>query len=362
MQILITHGHLARTRVLQFRRWQLALAALGLALGLMLASGAVYHFVFVKAAQERWPIVSQLVRWVVREDLVQHERYLRENLDAMAQRVGEMQARLVSLQVMGERVAGLAGVPPSDLAPATAEPAPPDPKAGGGRAAVPGRGAPGPVGASTQGSASAPVPGPAQGGPYRPAGTAIAPTLDALGDALGRLDEAAALSADVFTYVESRLLEGRLQALMVPSIAPVQGVVGSGFGFRFDPFNGRRALHTGLDYPAPLGTPIVAAAGGVVVSTDPHPEYGQLLVIDHGNGLSTRYAHASRILVAPGDIVRREQLVAEVGNTGRSTGPHLHFEVLVDGVPQNPSRFLARRADAPAAARAAGVTRGPVIN
>lgn len=356
MQILITHGHLARTRVLQFRRWQLVLAALALALGLMLASGAVYHFVFVKAAQERWPFVSQLVRWVVREDLAQHERYLRENLDAMAQRVGEMQARLVSLQVMGERVAGLAGVSPSDLVPTPAEPVPVDPKgaapAKAGRAAVPAAPAP----ASTPASA----PASAQGGPFRPAvADRIAPTLDALGDALGRLDESAALSADIFTYVESRLLEGRLQALLVPSIAPVQGVVGSGFGFRYDPFDGRRALHTGLDYPAPEGTPIVAAAGGVVVSTDTHPEYGRLLVIDHGNGLRTRYAHASRILVAPGDVVRREQPVAEVGSTGRSTGPHLHFEVRVDGVPQNPARFLARRAHGPATAAAA---KGPVIN
>jgi murein DD-endopeptidase MepM/ murein hydrolase activator NlpD len=300
MQVLITDGSLARSRVLQFSRWQLVLGALLLAILLMLLSGAVYHFVFLQAARERWPIVSQVVRWVVREDLAQQERYMRENLDAMAQRVGEMQAKVLKLQLVGERVSGMAGLKPEDLQPA------------------------------------APAASEASGGVYRP----LNGSLDTLNEALAQLDEQSALSADVFTLVESRLLETRLEALMVPSSRPVDGPVGSGFGFRVDPFTGRSALHTGLDFPAEKGTPIAAAAGGVVQSTEVHPEYGRTVVIDHGNGLSTRYAHVSRVLVAPGDLVRRGQVVAEVGSSGRSTGPHLHFEVLVDGVPQNPARFL----------------------
>lgn len=374
MQILITHGSLASSRVLHLRRWQLVAGALALVLALLAVSGAVYHFVFVKAAQERWPVVSQLVHWVVREDLASQERYLRENLDAMAQRVGELQARLVVLQVMGERVAAMAGIAPDELVP---EPPPAQPggspPAAGARTGAAGAAAP-PTGAAAAPGGAAPsaartdaapaaasASASAMGGPFRSAWPASAPatTLGQLDEWLERLDERAALSTDIFAYVESRLLEGRLQALLVPSIAPVDGPVGSGFGFRFDPFNGLRALHTGLDFPAPTGTPIAAAAGGVVVSTDTHPEYGKLLVIDHGSGLVTRYAHASRILVAPGDIVRREQVVAEVGNTGRSTGSHLHFEVLVDGVPQNPARFLAR-GTAARAARTGGA--GAVIN
>jgi murein DD-endopeptidase MepM/ murein hydrolase activator NlpD len=130
---------------------------------------------------------------------------------------------------------------------------------------------------------------------------------------------------------------------MVPSSAPVIGPVGSGFGFRSDPFTGRAALHTGLDFPADIGTPILAAAGGMVVSSAPHPAYGNLVEIDHGNGLLTRYAHTSKMLVKAGDLVKRGQVVAQVGTSGRSTGPHLHFEVLVEGVPQNPARFLAGR-------------------
>jgi murein DD-endopeptidase MepM/ murein hydrolase activator NlpD len=310
MQIMITHSRMARTRVLHFERWQLVLAALLAALLLMLFSGAVYHYLFLRAAQERWPVVSQLVRWVVREDLAQRERWMRENLDAMAQKVGEMQARMVTLQMMGERVSSLAGVKAEDLKPADAAAS-----AGRGSGATGGR-----------------------GGPFRPLRGA---SVEELNRSLAELDERLALGGDVFTLIESRLLESRLRALMVPSSRPVEGPVGSGFGFRYDPFNGRQALHTGLDFPAEPGTPVLAAAGGVVQGVEWHPEYGQLLTLDHGNGLVTRYAHLSRVHVAGGDLVKRQQKVAEVGSTGRSTGPHLHFEVLVEGVPQNPARFLA---------------------
>jgi murein DD-endopeptidase MepM/ murein hydrolase activator NlpD len=159
-------------------------------------------------------------------------------------------------------------------------------------------------------------------------------------------------NADVFTLIESRLFEKRLEALMVPSSPPIDGPVGSGFGFRTDPFTHSPALHTGLDFPADVGTPILAAAGGVVLSAGPHPQYGQLVELDHGNGLVTRYAHTSKMLVHQGDLVKRGQPIAEVGTTGRSTGPHLHFEVLVEGVQQNPAKFLAGQGKAPAVALA----------
>jgi murein DD-endopeptidase MepM/ murein hydrolase activator NlpD len=99
-------------------------------------------------------------------------------------------------------------------------------------------------------------------------------------------------------------------------------------------------LHTGLDFPAEPGTPIFAAAGGVVVTQEYHPQYGKIIEVDHGNDLITRYAHSSRVWVKKGDLIKRGQLIAEVGNTGRSTGAHLHFEVLVQGVPQDPQKFL----------------------
>lgn len=316
MQLLITHGRMARTRVLHFNRWQLVLAALLLACGLMLVSGAVYHFVFLKAAREGWPVVSPLVRLIVRDEIAQRERFMRENLDAIAHKVGEMQAKLLRLEALGERMQGLAGVKLDELRPPA-----------GSAASAPG----------------------GRGGPYLPLAQ---PSLEQLRSAVSGLDELADFQTDYFTLVESRLLETRLQALMIPSAAPVDGPVGSGFGFRADPFSGRTALHTGLDFPADTGTPIHAAASGLVTLREAHPEYGQLLEIDHGNGLATRYAHVSAFEVRLGALVKRGQLVARVGNTGRSTGAHLHFEVLVDGVPQNPARFLAGRPETAAAAAA----------
>jgi len=312
MQLLITHGSLARTRLLQFQAWQLVLAALTLVGFLMAVSGTVYHFVFLKAAREGWPVVSPLVRLLVRDEIAQRDRYMRENLDAMAQKVGEMQAKIVKLEAMGDRVSGAAGVKPEEIKPLLRSPAETAPGAAPAKAG--------------------------QGGPYVPMAR---PTLEQLQGLVARVDEAADYQTDLFTLFESRLLESRLQALMIPSSAPVEGVVGSGFGFRSDPFTGRSALHTGLDFPAEPGTPIHAAAGGLVTAREWHAAYGNLLEIDHGNGLVTRYAHNASVEVALGALVKRGQLIARVGNSGRSTGAHLHFEVLVDGVPQNPARFLA---------------------
>jgi murein DD-endopeptidase MepM/ murein hydrolase activator NlpD len=133
----------------------------------------------------------------------------------------------------------------------------------------------------------------------------------------------------------------------VPTQSPVSAPVGSRFGWRIDPFTGRQALHTGLDFQATMGAPIVAAAGGVVVTAEMHPEYGNMVEIDHGNGLVTRYGHTSRMLVKKGDLIKRGQQIALVGTTGRSTGAHLHFEVLVQGVQQDPARFLAGNGHAP---------------
>jgi murein DD-endopeptidase MepM/ murein hydrolase activator NlpD len=326
MQIMITHGSLATTRVLHLNRIQIGLAIAALAVVLMLFSGLIYHFVFLKAAREGWPVVSSIVRLVVRDEFAQRDRFVRENLDVMATKVGEMQAKLLKLEAMGDRVSGLAGVKPEEFKPVLSP--------------RPGASAP-----SLQKSG--------QGGPFIPGlNDSQRGTLDALAGNIDLMDERTDQYTDLFTLIESRLLEGRLAQLLIPSTTPVAGPVGSGFGFRTDPITGRGALHMGLDFPADVGTPIVAAAGGVVINTEVHAAYGNMVDIDHGSGLVTRYAHASKLLVKTGDLVKRGQTVALVGNTGRSTGPHLHFEVLVDRVPQNPARFLAGRGNAAASQRA----------
>jgi murein DD-endopeptidase MepM/ murein hydrolase activator NlpD len=132
------------------------------------------------------------------------------------------------------------------------------------------------------------------------------------------------------------------QALLAsaPSIWPVRGWVTSDFSVRLDPFTGERATHEGLDIATGLGTPVHAPADGTVVFAGIEGGYGHVLVLDHGYGLKTRYGHLSRIDVKVGEKVHRGDLIAAVGSTGRSTGPHLHYEVRVNGIPDNPRKFI----------------------
>jgi murein DD-endopeptidase MepM/ murein hydrolase activator NlpD len=151
---------------------------------------------------------------------------------------------------------------------------------------------------------------------------------------------------------EARLEEVRQQELMhvirsnqdlwaaTPSIWPVQGWVSSPFGARTSPFTGKREFHKGLDISAPNGTPIYAPAKGNVIFTGRDGGYGLSMMIDHGSGIKTRYAHLHSIAIKRGQKVTRGELIAYVGSTGRSTGPHLHYEVRLNGVPVNPMRYV----------------------
>ena len=298
MHLIITDAWMARSRAIHLSGTRLILAGLAVSLALMLVAAGLYHWVFLKGAREGWPVVGSLVRLVVQDEFAQRDRYLRENLDVMARKVGEMQAKLMQLEALGERVSGLAGMNPAEIK------------------ATPGRG-----GVLIEGRSL---------------------TLEELQSTLRDLDQLANQRVDLLTVVESRLFDQKILKSMVPTQHPVSDVPpGSGFGWRIDPFTGRSALHTGLDFAAEVGTPILAAAGGVVVTQEFHPGYGNVVEIDHGNDLVSRYAHAATVLVKRGDLVKRGQKIATIGNTGRSTGPHLHFEVLVQGVPQDPAKFLA---------------------
>ena len=304
MHLIITDAWLANSRAIYLSGTKLVIAGLVAALGLMLVAAGLYHWVFLKGAREGWPIVGSLVKLVVKDESVQRERFMRENIDMMAKRLGEMQAKVMQLESLGERVSGLAGVNPKEIK------------------ATPGRG-----------------------------GVLVAShslTMEELQSTLAELDKLTDHRVDMMTVLESRLFDQKIKNSMVPTQEPViGGVLGSAFGWRIDPVNGRSALHTGLDFPAEAGTPIRAAAGGVVVTQELHSGYGNLVEVDHGNNLVTRYAHASRVMVKQGDLVKRGQIIAEVGNTGRSTGPHLHFEVLVEGVYQDPKKFLDAGKDLP---------------
>ncbi len=125
-----------------------------------------------------------------------------------------------------------------------------------------------------------------------------------------------------------------------PSIWPVQGMLSSGFGVRRSPITHRLKLHSGIDVAAPRGTPIHASAAGTVIHAGYTSGYGNLIELDHANGVITRYAHSSRLMVDIGDEVQRGETIATVGSTGQSTGPHLHYEVLIDGLAVDPMDYI----------------------
>jgi murein DD-endopeptidase MepM/ murein hydrolase activator NlpD len=138
-----------------------------------------------------------------------------------------------------------------------------------------------------------------------------------------------------------QLLSDRQSLLAsTPSVKPAQGWISSLFGLRPNPFTGRTILHAGIDIAANIGTPIVAPANGVIISAGYSEGYGKVIEIDHGYGLTTRYAHCSQTFVKIGQKVNRFDVIASVGNTGRSTGAHLHYEVRVSGVPRNPMLYV----------------------
>ncbi len=299
MHIIITDAWLARSQAVHLNGWKLIGAALLTSFALMLGSVATYHWVFLEGVRQGWPGFSSVARMLTQDSSTSKELYMRENLDAMARKLGEMQARLVQIDSLGERLGGLTGLKPQE-------------------------------------NRTNPLPG--SGGILV---NARSLTMQELQGEMEALDQRSSSKIDWLTAVESRLFDLKIQSSMVPTEEPVKGGrVGSPFGYRIDPITGHSALHTGLDFPADIGTPILAAAGGVVVVQEFHHAYGNMVEIDHGNDLITRYAHASAVVVKKGDIVKRGQLIAKVGTTGRSTGPHLHFEVLVSGVPQDPRPFL----------------------
>jgi murein DD-endopeptidase MepM/ murein hydrolase activator NlpD len=126
----------------------------------------------------------------------------------------------------------------------------------------------------------------------------------------------------------------------IPSVWPVRGQITGGFGQRMDPFSGESMVHSGLDISAAAGSKVQATADGIVLDAGPEAGYGNEVLVDHGYGLATKYGHLSRIFVVVGQEVKRGQVIGAVGMTGRTTGPHLHYEVLVHETPVNPAKFL----------------------
>jgi murein DD-endopeptidase MepM/ murein hydrolase activator NlpD len=268
----------------------------------LLVLAALLNYATLRYAMEtRDPRVFSLFSAGMREEADRSQADLRDDLDAMSTRLGELQARMLRLDTLGERVARLAGFKPQDL--------------GLDR------------GAARGGAAATASAGPLSFAELARRLEFLSQQVEERGDRLGLLD--------------TILTQDSVNRQLLPSVLPVGGgIYTSNFGWRLDPFTGRNSFHDGVDFMAPPGTPIVAAAAGVVVAAERHPQYGNMIEIDHGNGLLTRYAHCSRLLVRVGAVVMKGATIGEVGSSGRATGPHLHFEVRHYGTAQNPARFL----------------------
>lgn len=187
---------------------------------------------------------------------------------------------------------------------------------------------------------------PAVGGPDgEPASLEGAEDLLALLAQLDQVSQQLTMGGDQLAALDSVLRGEELAAATGIAGKPVRtgGYISSYFGVRSDPFNGRATRHMGIDFAGRPGSAVVATGAGIVVEASYHKDYGNMVEIDHGNGLRTRYGHNQSLLVKPGDVVSRGQVIARMGSTGRSTGNHVHYEVLRDGKQLNPLKYVYPR-------------------
>ena len=251
---------------------------------------------------------AQVLEWsqtldTQRLQVLEAKRQLQEKLDALASRVGLMNAHVIRLDALGRRLTEMANLDKGEF--------------------------------DFDHS-------PAQGGPEG--------LLDGIAarspDLINMLDDLARQIQDrerQLSVLENLIATRNLNRKIVPDGRPVlQGWISSYFGSRADPFDGRTAFHKGVDFAAPEGSQVVAVASGVVTWSRERFGYGRCVEINHGNGLVTRYAHNQKLLVNVGDTIQKGQPIALIGSTGRSTGPHLHFEVLKGGRAVDPMSFVGR--------------------
>jgi murein DD-endopeptidase MepM/ murein hydrolase activator NlpD len=233
--------------------------------------------------------------------LAETTRKAEDNLNALALRLGQLQAHVIRLDALGERLTTMAKLDKGEF--------------------------------DFEHE-------PAQGGPDSDAQSSpmeVPDFIASLNQLAAQLDD----RGRQLSVLETMLMNRNLQAEVMPAGRPVKhGWLSSYFGMRTDPFTGRRAFHSGLDFAGKMGSDVMAVAAGVVTYAGKRSGYGNLVEINHGNGYSTRYGHNSKILVSVGQTVKKGQIIAKMGSTGRSTGPHVHFEVLINGHAVNPKRYI----------------------
>jgi murein DD-endopeptidase MepM/ murein hydrolase activator NlpD len=304
MNVIVFSRRLGRARQIELGR-PLAMTAMIAAVTLVL--GGVL-FAGVMLGRSGAGSTPQTGEWSEKlaeqsEQVAAARRELQERLDAIASRVGQMNAHVIRLDALGRRLTEMANLDKGEF------------------------------------NFDSP---PAVGGPEGlvEGAVAAAPEMTAMLDGLTQQirDRERQLSV-----LESLISTRNLSRQIVPGGRPVmQGWISSYFGHRADPFTGRKAFHRGIDFAGPAGAQVVAVASGVVTYSKERFGYGKTVEVNHGGGYVTRYAHNQKVLVAVGDTVQKGQSIALIGSTGRSTGPHLHFEVLKQGRAVDPMSFVRR--------------------
>ncbi len=271
---------------------------------LMAAAGYLgYHF----NDRQGWEADRELVA-VWQEDIDAHRQSLERlqeeadaDIDALSSRIGVLQAHVMRLDALGRKLVTMAEIDQGEFD-------------------------------FNQSPASV-------GGPETQSNQMFAP--DELSMAIERLNQELSNRENQLTVLENLVLNQNLQNEVQPSGRPIlKGWISSYYGMRTHPLSGRREMHKGMDFAGKMGGPVIAVAKGVVTYAGKRWGYGQGVDIAHGNGYTTRYAHNSKILVSVGDKVEKGFQIAEIGSSGRSTGPHVHFEVIKNGVEINPLRFI----------------------
>jgi murein DD-endopeptidase MepM/ murein hydrolase activator NlpD len=291
MNLIVLMQSAGKTRHIDLARpW--VLSGLGACLALVLAGGFWAGLYLGN---------STSVRWLGTDTTTEIRSHMQDRVDALALRIGGLDAQVLRLNALGKRLTDMANIRSSEFD------FDKDPPQGGPENAATGRGV----------------------------------TLDELGGAMGRVERIIDFRNAQLHALQDVILRRQIIDDMRPNGRPVgEGYMSSRFGERMDPFNGEEAFHKGVDFAAPAGSDVIAVAAGVVTYSGLREGYGELVEVQNGGGLVTRYGHNSQLLVSVGEVVQRGQALAKVGSTGRSTGPHVHFEVLRNGSPINPDSFL----------------------
>jgi len=308
--IIVPDAHtLPRSIDLKSGRVRMALAGgIALVAFFFMAIGVVATLVVASPRRHELRQITDLRASLLgqREKLASFERDAHRNLDALALQLGQLQAQATRLNALGERLTQVGKLDDGEF---------------------------------DFGSM------PGIGGPEVATGDAAAtlPFQQGLDDLEAEFDR----QLTQLEVLENLLRDREIDKALLPSGMPVaQGYVSSSFGGRTDPINGHSGVHLGVDFGAPAGSPILAVADGLVTYAGTRSGYGKVIEIDHGNGFVTRYAHASAFIARPGQRVRTGEAIARVGSTGRSTGPHCHFEVWRNGRAVNPMSYVKAKGQA----------------